>query len=363
MKIVFTSYISSPEYDEPGAWLKRIKAYTGILESLSTTDTVISFERINYEGLYENNGVQYRFIKFKNKKIFIPRRMHLQIKKLQPDVVIVHGLHFPLQVIQLRSMLGKKVKIIVQHHAERPFRGIKRILQKWADRSIDAYLFTSSEMGTDWNGIITDKKKIVEIMEASSVFHPVDKNFALSKTKIHGQPVFLWVGRLDANKDPLTVVRAFLRFIKKQPGARLYMIYHTDELKHKIETLIRMENGSEDKIVLIGKLPHVEMGYWFNSADFIISGSHYEGSGVAVCEAMSCGCIPILTDIKSFRKITGRGKCGLLYKPGDEKELLSVLLQSRQLNLHEEKTKVLRQFREELSFDAIARKIHLAGSR
>src|SRR5687768_6164670 len=362
MIIVFTSYISSPEYNDPGSWLKRIKGYNGILESLSKTDTVISFERINYEGLYEQNGVQYRFINFKRKTSLFPRRMHQQIKKLQPDAVVVHGLHFPLQVIQLRSMLGKKVKIIVQHHAEKPFRGFKKILQQWADRCIDAYLFTSYEMGMDWKGIITDKKKIIEVMEASSAFQPIAKDLALSKTKVLGQPVFLWVGRLDANKDPLTVISAFLQFIKLQPGARLYMIYHTDELKQEIENLIREENNSEDKIVLVGKLPHEEMGYWFNSADFIISGSHYEGSGIAVCEAMSCGCIPLLTDIKSFRKITGRGKCGLLYKPGEEKELLSLLLQTQQLDLEKEKTKVLQQFREELSFDAIARKIHLAGS-
>ena len=235
MKIVFTSYISSPEYYDPESWLKRIKAYNGILESLSKTHTVISFERINYEGLYEQNGVQYHFINSKENKTLIPGRMHQQIKMLQPDIVVVHGLHFPLQVIQLRSMLGKKVKIIVQHHAEKPFSGFKKTLQQWADRCIDAYLFTSYEMGMDWKEIITDKKKIIEVMEASSVFQPMPKDFALSKTKVLAQPGFLWVGRLDANKDPLTVVSAFLQFTKKQSQARLYMIYHTDELKHEIE--------------------------------------------------------------------------------------------------------------------------------
>ena len=362
MKIVFTSYISSLEYYDPESWLKRIKGYNGILESLSKTDTVISFERINYEGLYEQNGVQYRFINFKKKISFFPSRMHQQIKKLQPDVVVVHGLHFPLQVIQLRLALGKKVKIIGQHHAEKPFAGIKKILQRWADRSIDAYLFTSKEMGLDWHGIINDKKKIVEVMEASSAFHPVARDFALSKTKAQGKPVFLWVGRLDANKDPVTVVSAFLQFAKQRPEARLYMIYHTDDLKYELEKIITEANNSEDKVVFVGKLPHEEMENWFNSADFIISGSHYEGSGVAVCEAMSCGCIPVLTDIKSFRKITGRGKCGFLYQVGNEKELLSILTQTSQLDLQKEKSKVLQQFREELSFDAIARGIHLAGS-
>ena len=106
------------------------------------------------------------------------------------------------------------------------------------------------------------------------------------------------------------------------------------------------------------------MQYWYSSADFIISASHYEGSGVAVCEAMSCGCIPILTNIQSFRKMTGPGpqgsvsKCGLLYEPGDDEGLLKILLQTDTLNMEEERNKVLQQFNTELSFEAIAKKIN-----
>ena len=79
---------------------------------------------------------------------------------------------------------------------------------------------------------------------------------------------------------------------------------------------------------------------------------------MAVCEAMSCGCIPILTNIQSFRKMTGPGKCGFLYGPGDDAGLLKMLLQTGQLDMEEEKNKVLRQFKAELSFEAIAKKIN-----
>lgn len=364
MNIVFTSYIWTPEYNQPEKWLKRIQGYTGILESLSKMDTVISIERINYEGKHSLNGVQYIFFNQGKKISRFPKRLHRLIKSLRPDTVVVHGLHFPLQIIQLRTALDKNVKIIVQHHAEKPFQGFKKILQRLADPVIDSYFFTAHEMGTEWvqKGIIANEKKIVEVMEASSIFQPVEKTLAQSKTNASGEPVFLWVGRLDENKDPLTVVKAFLRFVKLEPGARLYMIYHTEGLKGEIEKIIYADPALKNSVTLVGKTNHDEMGDWFSSADFIISGSHYEGSGVAVCEAMSCGCIPVVTDILSFRKMTGQGKCGLLYEPGNENGLLSVLLQTRQLDKKIEREKVLRQFNEELSFEAIAAKIHLAAS-
>jgi glycosyltransferase involved in cell wall biosynthesis len=100
------------------------------------------------------------------------------------------------------------------------------------------------------------------------------------------------------------------------------------------------------------------MPSWYNSADFIVSASHYEGSGIAICEAMSCGCIPLLTDIPSFRKMTGPGKCGFLYEKGKEMDLLKLMLHIKNLNLDMEKQKTLRQFHQQLSFAAIGQQIN-----
>src|SRR5262249_45278459 len=161
-------------------------------------------------------------------------KMHRFIKKLEPDVVFVNGLLFPWQLIQLKWKLGKKIRIIAIHHAEKPFQGVRKLFQKKADRCIDAYLFTSNETGMDWvkRGIIADEKKVVEVMEASTYFGVMDKVRARSRTGLAAEGAFLWVGRLNANKDPLTVLKAFGDFINYRPSARLYMIYHTDELLH-----------------------------------------------------------------------------------------------------------------------------------
>src|SRR5687768_11390879 len=140
MNLLFTSYVSSPEYSQPDLWLKRIEGYTGILESLGKTHKVISIERISYEGEYRQNGVQYLFIRLNRIKALFPGHMHQVIKSLQPDVVFVNGFIFPLQIIQLRWKLGPGVKIIVINHAEKPPGGFRRLLQRKADRYVHKYL-------------------------------------------------------------------------------------------------------------------------------------------------------------------------------------------------------------------------------
>lgn len=355
MKFVFVSYVSSMGFSDPQAWLKRINAYTGILEALAVTDTVISIEQIDYEGELSKNGVHYHFMRLPDLDRLLPVKLHWFIKSQQPDVVVVQSFHFPLQVMQLRLMLSHKTRIMIQNHAEQPFKGVKKYLQRIADNFVDAYLFASKTLGHGWvdAGNLASAGKIHEVMEVSSVFKPINRSAAQSKTGVSGQPVFLWVGRLNANKDPLTVVKAFLKYAAINPSARLYMIYHTDELLADIQAVLK-GHPYQKHIKLTGKIPHGELLYWFNSADFIVSGSHYEGSGAAVCEAMSCGCIPVVTNIDSFRMMTDNGKCGLLYAPGNEAALLTALQQTQQMDIPQKRKYTLAYYTSTLSFSAIA---------
>ena len=358
MKYVFVSYNYSPDFDSPDAWLKRTAGYGGVMEALGGSNTAINVKQINYQGEVVNNGVQYRFVAFDKKRNYFPYRLNRYVKGLAADIVVVHGLHHPLQVIQLRLLLGKRVKVIAQHHAEQPFDGIKRYIQRLADKCVDAYLFASAAMGAEWvrNGNLASIKKIHEVMEVSSIFSPVGKDLARSKTGITGTPVFLWVGRLNKNKDPLTVVNAFLRYAAIAPDARLFMVFHTDELLNDIKNVLA-GNSMGNRVILVGNLPHHELQYWYNSADFFISGSHYEGSGTALCEAMSCACVPVVTDIDSFRMITDNGNCGLLYEAGNQHELFAALTGIEIRNVEAMRRKSLAYFRERLSFEAIAARI------
>ncbi|MDR3696847.1 glycosyltransferase family 4 protein [Mucilaginibacter sp.] len=358
MTYVFVSFAYLPDLDSPERWFERTAVYSGVLECLSKENTVHNVIRINYQGKCEHNGVTTHFVNFGKSKGYLPIRLINFIKSLKPDVLFVQGLHQPLQLISSGLLLNRRIKIIVQHHAEKPFTGIKKYIQITAGRFVNAYLFAAASIGEDWvsRGNIASARKIHEVMEVSSRFYPLKKAPAKLKTGAEGAPIFLWVGRLNANKDPLNVVKAFLKFTETTPGARMYMIYHTEELLNDIKALIK-NAPVKNAIVLAGKVPHDDLLYWYNSADFFISGSHYEGSGTALCEAISCGCIPVVTDIFAFRMITDDGKCGILYEPVNEEALLAALQQTKTLDLAEKRNRSLTYFKENLSFEAISSKI------
>lgn len=356
MVYAFVSYYYIPGFNTPESWVKTTAIYDGFLKQLSMDNTVNCINQIDYTGRYTRNGINYHFVDFHKKKTHFPYKINAYIKKLNPDVVVVHGMHNPLEVMQLRLILKAQTRIIIQHHAEQPFKGVKKYVQRTASRFADAYLFASKPMGINWyhKGNLASANKVYEVMEVSSVFGPVNRAAALSKTGATGQPVFLWVGRLNANKDPLTVVKSFLKYLELRPQAKLYMIYHTEELLPDMRHTLSANPCYQNNVVLIGKVPHHELLYWYNSADIFISASHYEGSGTALVEAMSCGCVPLVTDIDAFRMITDNGSCGFLYEAGNEEMLLQTLQQIHKTDLQAKRKQSMDYYNTTLSFKAIA---------
>ena len=83
-----------------------------MLEKMAEYAEVLSVHCINYEGVLERNGVHYHFLKKRQSQIRFPFRIHRYIGKLQPDIVIVHGLIFPWQVLWLHLQLGKAGMVI-----------------------------------------------------------------------------------------------------------------------------------------------------------------------------------------------------------------------------------------------------------
>ncbi len=359
MRIVSFSFSLVKEFTDPEEWLKHIRFSSCVLENMVLYGEVIGIYHLPHPAALNRNKVSYHFTGYKRWQLLLPFQFITYIKKLKPDVVLVHGLNSPWQIVLLRMQLGNKVKIVVQHHAERPLQGIRQYFQRWADYSIDAYLFCSKDLASQWVKLrqIKNQRKVKEVMEVSSLFYSIERNVAREKTKMADQKNFLWIGRLLPIKNPLIAVLTFARFAELNPGVKLYMIYQSNELLEEVAALIE-KMKPQKSIVLVGKVEHEELIYWYNSVDYIISSSQYEGSGTAVCEAMSCGCIPILSSIPSFRMMTDNGRIGMLYEEGDEHALLSVLQKSLELNRDEEKKNVLNQFETKLSPQAIAREIY-----
>ncbi len=348
------------DISNPAKVLEVQRASIGFVKFIKEKLHIQLVKHMKYNGEEFIDGVTYRFFKSKNKFWHIPFKTHRYIKSQEPDIVLVQALIFPLQLIILRLQLGRNTEIIAQHHGEKPWQSTKKFFQQAADRFINAYLFTTLENANDWieKKIISSKTKCYEVLEASTSFKKRDKCFCKEQVSFTGNKNFLWVGRLNEGKDPITVLNAFGKYIASHPDAKLFMIYQTNELLPEIKVLLHQNKQLKNSVVLKGSILNNELETWYNAADFFISGSHKESTGYALIEAMACGCIPVVTNIPSFKKITGSGKYGFLFEPGNEESLLNILQGLDKSETGKLPEAIIDHFNSSLSFQSIADELY-----
>ena len=355
MRLIDLVYYSNQDCNNPEQVLLKHKPALGFVDNLKTKANISLVKHCNYEGINSIGNVEYAFFKRPNKFFQVPFKTHRYIKHQHPDVVIVNGLVFPVQVIALKLLLGRKSILIIQHHGERPFYGIRKLFQKLADRCIAAYFFTAKENAEEFiiQGIIKNDSKCYEVLEASTYIKKLDKEASRLALKFEGYFNFLWVGRLIRGKDPLTVLTAFQKYTAVNHAARLYLIYQDEELLEEIRSFIDL-NQIQTLVILVGQVTNNELATWYSAADYFISGSLKEGSGYALLEAMACGCIPVVTNIPSFNKITEGGKYGFLYEKGDAHRLYLLLCRLDEVKAPELAKNIELYFKKQLSFEKIA---------
>jgi glycosyltransferase involved in cell wall biosynthesis len=277
-------------------------------------------------------------------------------RSAQADLVFIHSFSFVFQTLALRMTLPSTTRMVIQHHAEQaPGNRLKRFFARLAFHRAHGYLFSSKSIAQSFisAGLIDGTNRVHEIMEGSNRISPGSKSEARTALGIGDTRVFIWVGRLYAIKDPMTLLKAFTAL---SGSWRLYLIYSEDQLLDEVKQYIR-SNGLTEKIILVGKQPYHAMEQWYRAADYYVSTSRSEGSGYALAEAMAAGCVPIVTRIPSFCYMTENGRSAYLFEAGDHLMLHRVLSGIDHSRYPEMSAEALAAFHTRLSFQAIQEKM------
>jgi glycosyltransferase involved in cell wall biosynthesis len=371
MRIVHVTFYYDENLADEEELLEQYYTVTGWAEALQRQGAeVIVMSRFNKESYLLKNNVHYHFIKDPDggqlKSWHFPLAFFKKINRLQADIIHLHHLTLSPQTFLLRRLIARKTAIIVQHHGG-PLPGRrKRELHNFFNAAADGFFFTTTEQGIEWFINKKSANKVFPVMEGATFFNYAerdirraftyyDRDIARKKTGMNGALVFLWVGRLDHNKDPLTTLDGFEILFREYTSASLYMIYSDDKLANEVIKKIAGSEILKNKVHLVGKIPHREMEMCYNSADYFVLGSHYEGSGYALSEALSCGCIPVITDIPSFRMMTKDGQLGALWESGNKHSLIEAVTTALDKPLRDEANACIDFYKKTLSFDAIAR--------
>jgi glycosyltransferase involved in cell wall biosynthesis len=302
------------------------------------------------------NGIPYCFSPSPARPL-VDRRLHA-------DVVHVNGLVFRRQIWTLRRRLPADTALLVQDHGGQPdlrrsvASSARRALDRSALRDVDGFLFASGEQADPWrhSALIRPEQPVYAVMPASSDFRPIERERARATTGISGAPAILWVGHLDTNKDPLTVIAAFERSLQDLPDATLTMIYGGTALLPDVLRRIESSASLRARVRLAGCVEHARMAEFFSASDLFTVGSHHEGSGYALLEACACGCIPVVTDIPSFRAITGNGAIGSLWRIGDAGACARMIVDAAGGDRDRKRCAVLRHFEDALSWPVVGKR-------
>lgn len=363
MRIVQANAVYDRSIKSPAALLDSYRTLTEWSEAVAKAGAGVSVvQRFHSNASLDHNGVRYQFVSdtlapwLSTKEA--PKEFISAIVSHSPDVVHVNGLIFPALVAGIRAA-APRVAIVVQHHGgEFPIRG-GGIVGWWRERrwrtglaSANAVSFTARDQADAWHaaGVLGDQR-VIEIIEASTTMRTVDRGRARTAINVTGNPIILWVGRLTTNKDPLTVLDGLERALPKIPAAQVVMVFGDDTLLPPVDERVRASDVLRGRVILSGKVAHEEMPNFYGAADVFVSGSHSEGSGYALIEAMAAGVVPVVTDIPSFRVIAG--DCGSRWQAGNAEQFADALVKVCGGDLDSLKRAARERFLRELSWDAI----------
>lgn len=365
MRIVQANAVYDPSAKTPDQLLDRYRTLTEWSTAVLAAGAAVSVvQRFHTNARVERDGVAYEFAADPQPPWLstrgAPEEFIKAIAAQTPDVVHVNGLIFPQLVNGIRAAVGGSVAIVVQHHGgEFPIRGSGLVgmwqRQRWRNglAAADAISFTAAEQAGQWHeaGVLGDQR-ILSIAEASTTLRAVNRERARLAIGAIGQPQILWVGRLTSNKDPITILDGLERALPQLPSAQVMMLFGDDTLLEGVEQRVRDSAVLNTRVLLAGRIAQDEMPNYYSAADVFVSGSHSEGSGYALIEAMSAGVVPVVTDIPSFRAIAG--DCGARFPAGDAGAFAAALLRTISSDLSSAKAATKARFDRALSWGALA---------
>lgn len=374
MHVQHVNFVLDSLRREPDALLEAWWSLRDVANAVAATGARCTVFQASWKNAVRYiDGVTYRFVAedslsgLRGGKVGAVqklRRLVAEVAASGPDVVHLHGLAFPVQTRYLTHQL-RGVPILVQDHGSSLPRGLRRLVHSWGFRRIAGVVFTAREQATPFlkARILSGRVQVFEVVESSSGFTPGSQAEARTATGLAGDPCLLWLANLDENKDPLTALEAFAEAKAALPDAQFWCFYRSGALFDSVCERIAADPRLATCVHLMGATPHHKVESLLRAADFLVQASHREGSGYAVIEALACGTTPIVTDIPSFRRITGNGLAGALVPPGDANAMARAMIEWSCRDRQELRLAARDHFDRTLSFNIIGAQLRAAYER
>lgn len=230
-------------------------------------------------------------------------------------VVTVHDIGF-----HRLPQLYKQRQVRIHEHA------MKEIKRK-AARILTVSQYSGREIAEAY-GIDPSKIAITPCGIDHGTYRPISDSVSIEERLRRYQlskPFFIFVGRLEAKKNLVTLIKAFNSF-KTRLGVgspyRLVLVgtqgFGYEDIKKEIAN-----SAFKSDILETGYIPEADMPYLLNAAEALVHPSWYEGFGIPPVQAMACGCPVISSNATSLPEVLG--DAASYFSPSEPEQLADAL--------------------------------------
>jgi glycosyltransferase involved in cell wall biosynthesis len=120
-----------------------------------------------------------------------------------------------------------------------------------------------------------------------------------------GQPFILYVGKPTERRNLSALVRAFALLRREKTLVHKLVIAGADLPGASPFRQVIQKEGLSQQVIVLGHVGHDELPLIYNAADVLVYPSSYEGFGMPVLEAMSCGTPVIALNNSAIPELAG----------------------------------------------------------
>jgi glycosyltransferase involved in cell wall biosynthesis/SAM-dependent methyltransferase len=248
-------------------------------------------------------------------KTFICEKADEQIAVLRdfaPDFVIAFDTP---RIVSVFKEAEPSIKIIYEFHTIYP-RNFRPLRDKQLLANCEAIFVPSEHQKRVVQGIYSGRLPIMVVP------NPIREIFFQHPDRLGGsvdRPIVAWVGRIDERKNWRACLSIAARINRENPRVDFWMVggaRTVPEMQQRLWAAIS-RRGLVERIRWFPAVPHHDMPGFFKyvaeSGGCLLSTSRTESFGVAVLEAMACGCPVIVPAVGALVDLVQDGETGLIY--------------------------------------------------
>jgi glycosyltransferase involved in cell wall biosynthesis len=204
-----------------------------------------------------------------------------------------------------------------------------RAMMSASSRRADAIIAISESTARDVRDLLRvapDKVHAIPLAAGSNYRPIADRNAVNRVCRQYGLQAgeyVLFIGVLEPRKNIPVLLHAYRELANRGIRQKLAIVgkkgWMFDEIFSTVQTL-----KIEDKVVFTGYVPEKDLPALYNGACLFVYPSLYEGFGLPVLEAMSCGTPVVTSNVSSMPEIVG--DAGILVDPHDVHQLTEGLI-------------------------------------